>query len=242
MLASLVGGLVFHAAAGNDPKQVPLFCQLTVLPVFPAILAYVASFVLIRYRLNGEQSTTGSSESPITTLYSKYAPAGSTSAHQQRTPSALESGNSSSRRKAEHTPHPHSSHSLTSSPFTPFLVGWPPLFSTLTTTLTSFLEEPPLLKIDLRRVSVFNFSAFVPCVAGPVHDGDPKVEAEKNARALVRMLNKCHSVCSMFALAGFICVVTGIVSYAWAVLERPVAIFASACVGFCITLGFAALH
>jgi hypothetical protein len=209
---------------------------LTVFPVFPAILAYVASFVLIRYRLNSEQSTTGSSESPITTLYSKYAPAGSTSAHQQRTPSALESGNSSSRRKAEHAPHPHSSHSFTSSPFTPFLVGWPPLFSTLTTTLTSFLEEPPLLKIDLRRVSIFNLSAFVPCVAVPVHDG------EKNARALVRLLNRCHNVCSMFALAGFICIVTGIVSYAWAVLERPVAIFCSACVAFCITLGFAALY
>jgi hypothetical protein len=222
-----------------------MFFQLTVLPVLPAILAYVASFVLIRYRLNGEESTPNSSESPITTLYSKYASPGSTSAHQQRTPSALESGNSGSHRKAERTPHHShsaSSHSFTSSPFTPFLVGWPPLFSTLTTTLTSFLEEPPLLKIDLRRVSLFNFSTFMPCAPGPVHDGDPKVDAEKNARALVRMLNKCHSVCSLFALAGFILVVTGIVSYVWAVLERPVAIFGSSCVGFCIILGFIALH
>jgi len=201
-----------------------------------AILAYVGSFVLIRYRLNGEQSTTNSS---IATVYAKYAPSGSTPADKLRTPSALESGNSRSREKAAHV---HPSHAFASSPATPFLFGWPPFFSTLTTSLTSILDEPPLLNIDLRRVSLPNFSTIVPCLASPIDDGDPKADAEKNAKALVRLLNRCHSVCSTFALAGFLLVLTGIVSYVWAVLERPVAIFGSACVGFCIVVGFAALH
>jgi hypothetical protein len=108
--------------------------------------------------------------------------------------------------------------------------------------LTSLLDEPPVLKIDLRRVPFFNLRALVSCVASPVHDGDPKVDAEKNAKALVRLLNRCHSVCSVFALSGFVLVVTGIVAYVWTVLERSVAIFGSACVGVCITLGLAALH
>jgi hypothetical protein len=59
---------------------------------------------------------------------------------------------------------------------------------------------------------------------------------------LVRLLNRCHSVCSIFALAGFLLVITGIVSYVWAVLEHSVAIFGSACVGTCIVLGLAALY
>jgi hypothetical protein len=104
---------------------------------------------------------------------------------------------------------------------------------------TSLLDEPPILKIDLRRV---NLRALVSCVASAVHDGDPKVDAEKNAKALVRLLNRCHTVCSVFALSGFVLVVTGIVAYVWTVLERSVAIFGSACVGVCITLGLAALH
>jgi len=226
MLASLVGALIFHAAA--------------------AILAYVSSFVLIRYRLNGLQSTPSTADSSIADVYAKYAPSGSKPIDQPRTPSALEAGKSRSRksRSREKAGHAHDSHAhaFASSPTTPFLFGWPPLFSTLTTTLTSLLDEPPLLNIDLRRVSLFNFGAIVPCVPSPIHDGDPKADAEKNAKALVRLLNRCHNVCSIFALAGFLLVVTGILSYVWTVLERPVAIFGSACVGTCIVLGVAALH
>jgi len=185
------------------------------------------------------QSTPSTADSSIATVYAKYAPSGSTSVDQPRTPSALESGNSRSREKAGHA---HHSHASASSPTTPFLFGWPPFFSTLTTTMTSLLDEPPLLNIDLRRVSLFNFGAIVPCVPSPIDDGDPKADAEKNAKALVRLLNRCHSVCSIFALAGFLLVITGIVSYVWTVLERPVAIFGSACVCTCIVLGVAALH
>ena len=108
--------------------------------------------------------------------------------------------------------------------------------------LTSLLEEPPLLKIDLKRVSLLDFSGLMPCVATPEDDGDQKkADAEKNAKALVRLLNRCHIVCTIFALSGFLLVVIGIVAYVWAMLEHSIAIFSSACVGVCIILGLIAL-
>jgi len=97
-----------------------------------------------------------------------------------------------------------------------------------------------LLKIDLRRVSLLDFTALLSCGATP--DGDPRADEEKNATALMRLLNRCHTVCTIFALSGFVLVITGIAAYLWAMLEHFVAIFGSACVGVCIILGLAALH
>lgn len=209
MQASLTGALIFHAAT--------------------AILAYVASFVLVRYRLHDAQAVPGDSKSAITTVYAKYAPAGRISANQRGKLSALESG---SHVAIENT---HNSHTLLSSPVAT-------LYSTISTMFTSLLDQPPLLNIVIRRVSLFDFGAGVPCVGKSDHDGDADADAENNAIALVRLLNRCHNVCSIFALVGFLLVVTGIVAYVWAVLERFVAIFGSVCVGVCIVFGFAALH
>ncbi|KAH9067637.1 hypothetical protein EDB87DRAFT_1573231 [Lactarius vividus] len=207
MQASLTGALIFHAAT--------------------AILAYVASFVLIRYKLNDAQSIPGGSDSKtaIATVYAKY---GQPPVDEQGKLSALESGHV----RAEHG---HHFRGLLSSPIAPFL-------STLSTAFSSLLDHPPILNIDIRRVSLFDFSAVVPCVGESVNDGDRDADAEKNAIALGRLLNRCHSVCSLFALAGFLLLVTGIITYVWAVLEDSVAIFASACVGVCIAFGLAALH
>ena len=214
-------------------------CELTIISMCLAILAYVASFVLIRYKLNNAQSTTNSSESPITTVYAKYASPGSKSVDKRQTPSALEAGKSSSRRKVEHTSRHHNTHAHASSLTTPFLTGWPPLFSTLSNSLTTLLDDPPLLKIDLRRVSIFGLSEVSSCFDIP--DGNPSADEEKNANSLMRLLNRCHTVCTIFALSGFLLVITGISTYLWAVLEHSVAIFGSACVGVCIILGIAAL-
>jgi len=203
-------------------------------------LAHVASFVLIRYKLNSAQLTSNSSESPITTVYAKYAPSQSISVDKVQTPSALESGNPGSRHKVEPTHHHHNTHVFTSSSASPFLVGWPPLFSTLSNTFTSLLDDAPLLKIDLRRVSLFDFTALLSCSVTP--DGDPRADAEKNAKALMRLLNRSHTVCTIFTLSGFLLLVTGISAYLWAVLDHLVAIFGSACVGVCIILGLAALR
>jgi hypothetical protein len=209
-----------------------------VLPICPAILGYVASFVVIRYKLNNAQFPTSSSESPITTVYAKYAPPRSISNDKLQPPSALESGKSSSRDKIEPT---HNSHTFTPSSTTPFLARGSPFISTLSTVMTSLLDEPPLLKIDLQRVSLFNRKTLMPCLAIPVHSGDPRADEEKNAKALERLLNRCHNVCAVFALSGFLLVITGIVAYLWGELEHSVAIFGSACVAVCIVLGFAAL-
>ncbi|KAH9006172.1 hypothetical protein EDB86DRAFT_2824482 [Lactarius hatsudake] len=162
MQASLTGALIFHAAT--------------------AILAYVASFVLIRYKLNDAESIPGdsNSKSAIANVYAKY---GQTPVDEKGKLSVLESGHV----RAEHG---HHFRSLLSSPITPFL-------STLSTAFSSLLDQPPLLNIDIRRVSLFDFSTVVP-------------------------------VCSLFALAGFLLLVTGIITYVWAVLEDSVAIFASA--------------
>ena len=232
MQASLTGALVFHAATGSNSQCVSLFTTLTHSPIFSAILAYVASFVLVRYRLNDAQSTLGSPtpspKSAITTVYAKYAPPGRSSVNQRGKLSALESGTRVGVNQG------HNFHTLLSSPVTS-------LFSTLSTMFTSLLDEPPLLNIDIRRVSFLDFSAIIPCVGESVRDGDPNADAEKNAIALVNLLNRCHHVCSIFALMGFLLVVTGILSYVWAVLERTVAIFGSACVAFCIFVGLGAL-
>jgi len=211
MQASLTGALVFHAAA--------------------AILAYIASFVLIRYKLHDAESIPGDPKSAINTVYATYVPTGPPSVDQRGKLSALESGSNTKTR----VERGHSSHTL-SSPFSPVA----PLFSTLSTMITSLLDHPPILNIDLRRVSFLDFRAIIPCIGEPVRD--PVADAENNSIALVRLLNRCHHVCSMFALAGFLLVITGIVAYIWAVLERSVAIFGSACVGFCIVFGLAALH
>ena len=217
-----------------------VLCQLTVLPIRPAILSYVGSFVLIRYNLS---SATGNSESPITAVYAKYASPNisprSISVDKQESPSALESGHSSSRDKVERI---HNSHALTSSPATPFLSGLPAFLPALSTMLTSVLDEPPLLKIDLRRVSFFDRRMLASCVSTSVHGGDPRADEEKNAKTLLRLLNRCHNVCSAFALFGFVLFITGITAYLWAALERNVAIFGSACVATCIVLGLAALR
>ena len=81
----------------------------------------------------------------------------------------------------------------------------------------------------------------MPCLDVPVYGGDPRADEEKNAKALVRLLNRCHNVGVTFALSGFLLLVTGIVAYLWAVLEHSVAIFGSAIVAVCIVMGIAAL-
>jgi hypothetical protein len=225
MQASLTGALVFHAATGSKSQCVSLFPTLTPSPIFSAILAYVASFILVRYRLNDAQSTLGSPKSAITSVYAKYAAPGQSSVNQQGKLSALESG------PHVGVEHGHNFHTLLSSPVTS-------LFSTLSTMFTSLLDQPPLLNIDIRRVSFLDLSAIIPCVGESV---DTDADAEKNAISLVRLLDRCHHVCAIFALVGFLLVVTGIVAYVWAVLEHSVAIFGSVCVGFCIICGLAAL-
>jgi hypothetical protein len=130
-------------------------------------------------------------------------------------------------------------------PATPFFSTTPTgeeSSSASTEILAAFLHHSPGLHIHMRRESLFTFGAMVPCVRAFVDDSDPDVDAQRNSIALVHLLNKCHNVCSCFALAGFVLVVAGMATSFWAVLERPVAIFGSVCVGLCFVLSFGALR
>ncbi|KAI0263847.1 hypothetical protein BC834DRAFT_296614 [Gloeopeniophorella convolvens] len=234
MLACLSGALIFHAAA--------------------AILAYVGSFVLIRHKLSDAQvsSHKSSPRAIIAAAYAKHAQprqpriSGSTAANNSRTPSALESGHGTFSEKAEHsvTSQPYSFQPPSANPF--FSSGAPTtrlsLHAAPSEVLSSLLHHPPGLNIDMRRQKLFDFSATVPCIGGSVDDDDPDADAQKNAIALVHLLNRCHNVCSSFALVGFILIVTGIVAYVWSVLEQSVAIFGSTCVGVCLIFSFLALR
>ncbi|KAI0263848.1 hypothetical protein BC834DRAFT_296638 [Gloeopeniophorella convolvens] len=233
MLACLSGALIFHAAA--------------------AILAYVGSFVLIRHKLSDAQVPRKSSpRAVIAAAYAKHTLprqpriSESTAIDDSRTPSAVESGRGTFSEKAEHSvvsqPYsfqpPSANPFFSSSPTTTRL----PLRAAPSEVLSSLLHQPPGLNIDMRRQKLFNFSAVVPCIGGSVDDDDPDADLQKNATSLVHLLNRCHNVCSSFALAGFVLVVTGIVAYVWSVLEQSVAIFGSTCVGVCLIFGFLALR
>ncbi len=98
--------------------------------------------------------------------------------------------------------------------------------------------------MGMRRVSLFNLSAVVPCVETPTGDADDdhNADVQENAVALGRLLNNCHGVCSCFMLVGFALVVIGVVACLWKVFELSVAIFGSVCIALCLLLGFGALR
>ena len=119
-----------------------------------------------------------------------------------------------------------------------------PLLSAITEGLVAHLHHPAGLNTGMRRMSLFNLSAIVPCVGTPSGDGDNDndADAQENAVALGRLLNNCHGICSCFMLVGFTLVIIGIVACLWGVFELSVAFFGSACIAFCLVLGFGALR
>lgn len=116
------------------------------------------------------------------------------------------------------------------------------LLSAITEGLVAHLHHPAGLDMGMRRVSLFNLSAIVPCVGTPSGDSDHDADTQENAVALARLLNNCHGICSCFMLVGFALVIIGVVACLWEVFEPSIAIFGSACIAFCLVLGFGALR
>ena len=118
--------------------------------------------------------------------------------------------------------------------------------SAITEGLIAHLHHSTYLDMGMRRVSLFNLRAAVPlaCVETPAGcDGDhDDADAQKNAAALARLLNNCHGICSCFMLVGFALLVIGVIACLWEVFELSGAIFGSACIAFCLVLGFGALR
>jgi hypothetical protein len=140
---------------------------------------------------------------------------------------------------------PSDTHLSPSIPTTPFFSETPTgevSSSATTEILAESLHNSPSLDIHMLRESLLTFGAMVSCLKTFADDSDPDFDATRNAIALVYLLNKCHNVCSCFALAGFLLVIVGMVSSLWATLEQPVAIFGSVCIALCFTLSFGALR
>lgn len=118
------------------------------------------------------------------------------------------------------------------------------LLSAITEGLVGHLHHPACLDMGMRRVSLFNLRAVVPCVGTPAGDriNDHNADAQENAVALARLLNNCHGICSCFMLVGFALVIIGVVACLWEVFELSGAIFGSACIAFCLVSGFGALR
>ncbi|KAI0042555.1 hypothetical protein FA95DRAFT_1564202 [Auriscalpium vulgare] len=183
--ASLSGALIFHAAT--------------------AILAYISSFVLIRFKLNDAVHSGTTTPAPISRGPSQSAP------------------------DTEKAPlftfaHP-------SSPVLPFF-SLPGLERALThppDVLTALLRPAQSRTIAIRRVNPF---------APWRTPADPADSAD----ALMRMLQRAHTISSYFALAGFVLVIMGVIAYVWTALERSVSIFVSASVATTFAVGLLALH
>jgi len=213
----------------------------------------VGSLVLIRHRLSDAQAILGN---PRPRAAASTADPGSAKpcmsesivVTASQTPSALGRGDV---RFAENVEHGATSRSAGPSPIpttrifsTTSTAARSSLVSDVTGTLAALSHHPAGLYIDMRRESLFNLRAMMPCVGAPADDstGSHDADAQKNAAALSLLLSKCHSVSSCFVLVGFVLLVTGVVACLWELFEPSVAIFGSVCESMCLVLGFWALR
>ncbi|KAH9067638.1 hypothetical protein EDB87DRAFT_15107 [Lactarius vividus] len=228
-LSSLAGALVFHVAA--------------------AVLAYLGSLVLVRYRLRDTQAVIGSPGYNVPTEMAHAVSVDSqpTNSSPLQMPSAVQSRHVRLSEKIECSATSSTPPCL-SPTVTPSIAAGarPQLFSTPSTTATGaptlLLYHPSSLDIHMKRE--FSYKMKVPCIVRAAEDDSdgPKADAEKNAIALMFLLNKCYNVCTRFVLTGSILAVMGVVACVWGLLERAIAIFGSVCVGVCLVFGFGALR
>ncbi|KAI9441632.1 hypothetical protein H4582DRAFT_1399217 [Lactarius indigo] len=227
-LSSLAGALIFHVAA--------------------AVLAYLGSLVLIRHRLRDTQAVTESPGSNATTALTRTVSADPqpTNSSSPQMPTTIQSRHVRFSEKVECSAT-SSAHPCLSPVVAPSIStgARSQLFSASSTTATedfTSLFHPSSLEIHMQRK--FDYRRKVPCLVTVAEDDGvgPRTDAEKNAVALMLLLNKCHKVCTRFVLTGSILAVMGVVACVWGLLERAIAIFGSVCVGVCLVFGFGALR
>lgn len=215
-----------------------------------ASVAYVGSLLLIRHRLSEAQAVPDKPDSGYVAITADVGPVNRSTFEPTVTtstgPSALESGGerfpTNVERSATSDAHPISMPSTRI--FSTTATGArSPLLSAITEGLVAHLHHPAGLDTGMRRMSLSNLSAILPCVgtASDDGDGDNDADAQENAVALGRLLNNCHGICSCFMLVGFALVIIGFFACLWGVLKLSVAFLGSACIVFCLVLGFGAL-
>jgi hypothetical protein len=209
----------------------------------------VGSLLLIRHRLSEAQAVPDKPNSGTVAVTDDVGGATNprtfepTVIPNTQTPSALESGGVRSSKNVERsgTSNAHPTTTPSTRIFSTTATGArSPSLSAITEELVAHLHHPACLDMGMQRVSLFSLRAVVPCVGTPADDGDS--DAQENAVALARLLNNCHGICSCFMLVGFALLIIGVVACLWGVFELPGAIFGSACIGFCLVLGFGALR
>lgn len=212
----------------------------------------MGSLLLIRHRLSETQVVPDKPNSGTVAITGDVGPTNPcifepTAITSTQAPSALETGgvrfSNNVERSATSNAHPTSIPSTRV--FSTTATGArSSLLSAITEGLVAHLHHPACLDMGMRRVSLFNLRAVMPCVGTPAGDGDSDhdADAQENAVALGRLLNNCHGICSCFMLVGFALFIIGVVARLWEVFELSGAIFGSACIAFCLVLGFGALR
>ena len=209
----------------------------------------MGSLLLVRHRLSEAQGVPDKSDSGTVAITADVGPMNPcifepTVITSTQAPSTLESGGVRNvERSATSNAHPSSIPSTRI--FSTTATGArSSLLPAITDGLVAHLHHPACLDVGMRRVSLFNLRAVVPCVGtqavGGVRDHD--ADAQVNAVALARLLNNCHGICSCFMLVGFALFIVGVVGCLWEAFEPSGAIFGSACIAFCLVLGFGALR
>lgn len=221
-----------------------LFTPLT------AILAYTGSFVLIRYKLSdaASQAPTPAPASPVATHRTRHAPSASAAESQTTTLRGSELNRDKPRRTSFSTPAGRSSTETAATANANARV--PPLLARPTELLSNFLRQTQssltaslvlTRNISVSRVHPFaflHFRANKRALAPGDLDGDGVVDTGE----LMRLLNRCHNVCALLSLMGFLQLMVGVLSYAWSTLDRAVSIYASACLAFTMAVGTLAIH
>ncbi|KAI0663933.1 hypothetical protein C8Q70DRAFT_1049478 [Cubamyces menziesii] len=192
--ASIGGSIIFHVCA--------------------SIVAYIGSFVLIRYRLNSaeqtEQSTVG----------------------RWSTSSA---GDTYTQKRPMHPTSPHRSAAKEASAAT----AASPMDTMRDFPMEVFTDLRSLVNVD--RANPF---WFLPCATyrRAKQKQDPEASLKDSAVAslenIVDVLARAHTVCAIMGSLGFLLALLGILTYSWTAVPTSLAIFASACMGVC---GLAAL-
>lgn len=213
----------------------------------------MGSLLLIRHRLSEAQAVPDKPNSGTVAITADVGPMNPrifepTAITNTQAPSTLESGVMRFSKNVERSATTSNAHP-TSIPSTRIFSttttgARSTLLSAITEGLVAHLHHPACVDMGMRRVSLFNLRAVVPCVGIPAgdDDNDHDADAQESAAALARLLNNCHGICSCFMLVGFAQFIIGVVACLWEVFELSGAIFGSACIAFCLVLGFGALR
>ena len=210
------------------------------ISVFPAIVAYSASFVLIKYQLNDAEKkeeqyfppAPGRSRAPSTSQYT--------------TPPSMAERPSQERSRRKHSSHSHrpsTSQNSTLGPSNPIeaIADFP---------LEVFTDLRGLVSID-RAHPLW----FLPCGRRgkrPRDRDEEQVRARSDPEAMVghtagrlkdmiNVLSRAHVVCAGMANVGFALALLGIVMYAWTAMPLALSVFATACLGVCLIAATIAL-